>query len=212
MKIRGETDCKVRFLFESFGNCIFSVTKNFELIKKFELREIWGYRHPAVMNIGAARKKSITSFTNKQTLVILELFREFGELRKKLKRGIPPQDRIREYESLQNSRRHFKFNDNFLMSTDTTDEAFLYSYIASAIKNPSSVLRETVLSDFSTINDGILKFANTSFLDISANVMIEVVASSHLQDELDMVLFDKTDGNSLVMEIKDGLIGGDAID
>lgn len=207
MFVEGETDCKVRFLFESFDNKVYSITDNYGLIKKFESKEIWGYRHPAVMNIGAARKKSVTSFTNKQTLLLLDMIQKFGKLRYKLKTTIPAQKRVGYYTSLSKSKRSFKLDDDFLLSANTNDEAFLYGYILRAIKTPTSLMHREVISDFSAINDGMIKGAiNKGFTAMTANAMMEVIISPHLQDELDVVLLDSDDQNMLFFEVKEGAI------
>jgi len=202
---KGNVDCKVRLLFGSFDNKVFSINNNFELIKKFESKEIWGYRHPAVMNIGAARKKSITSFTYKQTLTILDLLKDFGTLRYELTKDIPTKKRIEFYNSLSESgtKKHFVLDDKFLCTADTNDEAFLYAYILRGLKVPKSVLHNDTINDFCSINDSMLK---TSCRDFSVNAMMEAIISPHLQDELDIILFDKNDCNALFMEIKEGPI------
>lgn len=205
MKVRGEADCKVRFLFKKTTQEIFSIADNYELIKKYETKDIWGYRHPAVMNIGAARKKSVTSFTNKQTLLILSLIREFGEKRLMLSDEIPLSQRITYYTSLPRDNYHFQLDDDFLLSADTVDEAFFYAYILRGLKNPSSKLHGTLMTDFSQINDEkLFSSCGKSFKDLAVNVMMETIISPHLQEELDIVLMDKEDSNLILLEVKAG--------
>jgi len=176
MTVGIDSDCKARFLFETIIPEIYSIANNFELIKKYETKEIWGYRHPAVMNIGAARKKSITSFTVKQTITILELLRDFGEIRQILSHKLPHQKHLDFFKTLK-----YKFNDNFIMSADVNDEAVLYSYLLQGLCNPLSAIRSTLVSDFEQINKGIL---NGTFASISENSMLEIIVSPHLQDEM----------------------------
>lgn len=198
MKVYGEADCKVRFLFESFDNKVYSISDNFELVKKFETKQIWGYRHPAVMNIGSARKKSITSFTQEQTLVLLNLFQNVGVLRHKLKNNIPIKKRIDYYKQLKNNKRQFKLNDAFYNSTTSIDEAFIYAYMLNAIKNKNSIYHKRTIRDFVTINKNI----GIDFKKLLNNALLEIVVTNHLQDELDLVFTDKRDTTLLIMEVK----------
>ena len=50
-----------------------------------------------------------------------------------------------------------------------------------------------------------------SFSDFTVNAMMEVIISPHLQDELDIVLFDKDDSNMFFMEMKEGPIDQSAV-
>src|SRR5699024_27092 len=100
IKVNDITDCKVRFLFEPLTEKVYSIRNNYELIKKFEAKDIWGYRHPSVMNIGAARKKSVTSYTKKQTLVILDLMTKFGAVRHTVNKSIPLEKHVKYYNNL----------------------------------------------------------------------------------------------------------------
>jgi len=207
MKVKGEADCKVRFLFRKTTRDVFSIADNYELIKRYETKDIWGYRHPAVMNIGAARKKSVTSFTCKQTLLILSLIREFGEVRFTPPGKIPSTERIDYYHSLSHDDYHFPLNDDFLLSTNTTDEAFLYAYILRGLRTPSSKLHNEVMKGFSLINDEMLTAScNKHFSDLAVNVMMETIISPHLQEELDIVLMDKEDSAILLFEVKADLV------
>jgi len=207
MKIKGETDCKSRFLFENMDNEVYSIADNFELIKKFETKDIWGYRHPAVMNIGAARKKSITSFTNLQTLVILNLFENFGKSRYTLREKEPPIERMKYFKSLPNNENHFKINDTFIGNHFYNDEAYIYTYILNAIKRPNSIFRKNALNDFQAINKAI----NLNFKLLMHNALLEIVVTNHLQDELDIVFTDTDDETILILEIKSVPIRQDAV-
>ena len=207
MKVKGEADCKVRFLFAGTTNTVFSIADNYELIKRYETKDIWGYRHPAVMNIGAARKKSVTSFTSKQTLTILALIREFGRPRMALSHAIPAQSRVEYYHSLPGDRRHYRLDDGFLLAESTGDEAFLYAYILRGLKNPASALHATLMTDLAAVNDPMLKrYCGKTFRELAANVMTETIISPHLQEELDIVLMDQHDAHMMFMEIKTGHI------
>jgi hypothetical protein len=207
MKINGDIDCKARFLFESFDNKVYSISDNFELIKRFETKEIWGYRHPAVMNIGAARKKSITSFTNSQTLVILELFENYGVLRHHLRNKIPLKSRIEYFIKLPNNERHCEINDKFISKDYYNDEAYIYAYILNAIKRSNSLYHKIALRDFQKINETI----NLDFKKLIHNALLEIVVTNHLQDELDIVFTDKNDSTILILEIKSVPIKADAV-
>ena len=207
IKIDGNADCKVRFLFTKTTREVFSIADKYELIKKYETKEIWGYRHPAVMNIGAARKKSVTSFTNKQTLLILSLIKQFGESRLNLDGKVPSADRIKYYNALPNDEAHFSLDDDFLLKATTDDEAFLYAYIIRGLRTPASTLNAEVVRDFSLINDEMLTSScGKNFRDLAANVMMETIISPHLQEEMDIVLTDIEDSNLLFFEVKTGSI------
>ena len=202
-------DCKVRFLFEKFddNNSCKSLSDNFELIKKYEAKEIWGYRHPSVMNIGAARKKSVTSFTAKQTLLLLDLINDFGKDRYEIETTIPLVKHI-DYYSSGNKDRKYNLDDKFLLSSTTMDEAYLYAYIMCGFKNHNSNISYPLIKDFTKINTEILPI---TFQQISVNVMMEVIVSPNLQDELDIVLMDKDDSYILFLEIKSGIIDQSSI-
>jgi len=206
MVIKGEKDCKVRFLFAKFEDEVYSIANNYELIKRYEFREIWGYRHPAVMNIGAARKKSVAAFSNKQTLIFLDLMEEYGVLRHELEENVPSEERIEQYINMEQEQYQFKINGDFLAENYADDEAYLYSYFISALKNHhnyhSSLLRE----DFSSINDEMLRQYDTSFGKLESNILMEVIITTHLQDELDIVLTDIEDKNILLFEFKTGTL------
>lgn len=204
MDIKGETDCKVRFLFNKFENDIYSISDNYELIKQYELRKIWGYRHPAVMNIGAARKKSVSAFTNKQTLIFLDLFEEFGIIREVLTEKIPSKERIEYYENIKQNDFKFKINSDFLAENFTKDEACLYSYFISGLKNLDNYHSADLLNDFAEINNSIFLNSEIEFSDLLNNIMLEVIITSHLQDELDVVISDSDDENILFFEFKVG--------
>lgn len=207
MKINNKTDCKVRFLFNAITSKCNSISDNYELIKKFESKEIWGYRHPAVMNIGAARKKSVTSFTNKQTLLLIELLELFGEYRFDVNNDIPLSKHRNHFSSL-NSDTSFRLDDSFLLNSTTNDEAFLYSYLLRGLKCPNSKVSSRLVRDFEKINSNII---DIPFTKISSNAMLETIISPHLQDELDLVLMDEDDSRMLLLEIKNGIINEDAM-
>ncbi len=203
MSVKGDSDCSARFLFTSFGKKVFSINDNFELIKKFESREIWGYRHPAVMNIGAARKKSITSFTNFQAKVLMELFEKYGVERTSIKSKIPAEDRIKYYKKLKTDYGHFHLDDSFLRNNYSNDEAYLYCYLLRALKFNKSGYRKDLIKDMGLINDAMLKkLCKTSFQKMTSNILLETIITNHLQDELDIVLTNNNDNAVLICEIK----------
>jgi hypothetical protein len=206
MKINGETDCRTRFLFEKLTDDVSYVSENYELVKRLETKELWGFRHPAVMNIGAARKKSIVTLSHKQTLVMLNLLDAAGKKAGPAISGIPPHQRVSYYNSLTGSP-GFRVDEAFLLtqSTRTQDEAFMYAYLAYALRHPNSSIHGEVVSDLAAVNEEVLAAAGVkTFEDMTANVLMEVVVSTHLQEELDMVLLDKDENILLLFEIKRG--------
>lgn len=211
MRINDETDCKVRFLFSKFENEVCSIADKFEVIKKFEFRDLWGYRHPSVMNIGSARKKSVTAFTNKQTLVFLELLEKCGVVREYLNEEIPVIERIKYFNEIKPTDYLFRINSDFLASNFSEDEAYLYSYFISALKNKINYYSSDVLKDFSIINNELLNSGKLEFKELF-NVMLEVIVTTHLQDELDVILTDKEDRAILAMEFKVGILNQKDID
>jgi hypothetical protein len=213
MRIKGKTDCQSRFLFTNIFDEVYSISDKYEFIKKYETKEIWGYRHPAVMNIGAARKKSITSMTTKQTLAILDLFEKYGTTRSKVTNKIPAVARVKYISSLKDDPNHYIVNDDSLLRYKTKDEAALYAYIIYGLKNPGSRFHTNLIKDFSTINKGILKSTPTkSFKSLARNIMQEVIISPHLQDELDIVFQDSNDKVLLFLEIKSGNVDQDTVE
>lgn len=207
MKIKGATDCKVRFLFSNMINEYKSISDNYEIIKKFESKQIWGYRHPSVMNIGAARKKSVTSFTNKQTILLLDLLETIGVTRGTINSPTPLNKNVLHYNSLNNIDA-YQLDDYLLTSSNTSDEAFLYSYILRGVKTTSSIISKQLMQEFTKINSNLL---DISFEEISVNAMLEVIISPHLQEELDIVLMNKDDSRMLILEIKSGIVDQIAI-
>lgn len=204
MDIKGETDCKVRFLFSKFENDVYSIADNYQLIQRYESREIWGYRHPAVMNIGAARKKSVAAFTNKQTLIFLDLFEQFGVKREILTETIPNQERINYYDNIEQNKFNFKINGDFLAANYAKDEAYLYSYFISGLKNSNNNHSTELINDFTLINNPIFIRTGIKFSNLLNNIMLEVIITTHLQDELDVVMTDEADENILFFEFKVG--------
>lgn len=208
--IKEDVDCKVRFLFSDIERTVYSIKDNYEIIKRYESKDLWGYRHPAVMNIGAARKKSITSFTNRQAKILLDVMEKYGEKRLVLHKPIPIKDRASHYINLKSDNNHFKLDDNFLIKYYSLDEAYLYCYFLRAIKYPDSIFRKNLFCDMSKINDNILK-PTCIYEDLTKNALLETIISSHLQDELDIVLTNKDDEIMLINELKTDIISSDAL-
>jgi len=104
-----ENDCPMRFLFKRITAKVYTISDNFKLIEKYENKLVWGYRHPAVMNIGAARKKSISSFTIKSTVEILKLLR--NECHQSYPLNIPSQIALDNYK---NNTSIMKFSEAYL--------------------------------------------------------------------------------------------------
>ena len=153
------------------------------------------------MNIGAARK-SLLRHIPKQTLVILDLMTKFGAVRHTANKSIPLEKHVKYYNNLTGNE-SFRFDDEFLMDSNTNDEAYLYSYILRGLKTQYSSISQNLVEDFDLINQNILGF---SFLELTNNALLEAIISPHLQDELDIVLTDATDSTMLLMEIKNNHI------
>lgn len=206
-----DTDCPARLLIENVLPNIYSINDKYGLIKKYESKQIWGYRHPAVMNIGAARKKSITSFSTKQTILLLNMLENCNHIVRNMPTQVPTADSIRHYEQL--SKDHI--NEQFLLHKISVlahkgviDEALLYAYVVQGLCNKKCSYRERLIQDFSIINENrTIK----QFVEICHNTMLEVIVSPHLQDELDILLQDADETIMLFWEFKVGAITDDAI-
>jgi len=205
---RDRTYCNSRFLFTNTENKYYSIADNYEVVKKYESKEIWGYRHPAVMNIGSARKKSITSFTYKQAMTMLRLFEDFGVERGAINDQIPNQSIRDYYDELIQSDTGFHVNEEYLLgNVNSNDEAYLYCYLIHCLKNRESEISRSMLNRFSEINNPMYEeHGYVCFEEASHNVLLEAIISPHLQDELDIVITDENDGGLTYFEIKAGLI------
>lgn len=210
---RDRTYCNSRFLFTNTENKYYSIADNYEVVKKYESKEIWGYRHPAVMNIGAARKKSITSFTYKQAMTMLRLFEDFGVERGAINDQIPNQSIRDYYDELIQSDTGFHVNEEYLLgNVNSNDEAYLYCYLLHCLKNRESEISRSMINDISSILNPMYHTNGYVQFDLaSSNVLLEAIISPHLQDELDIVLTDENDVGMTYFEIKSGLIDEKAI-
>lgn len=204
-----DTDCPMRFLFKRLTSKVYSIPKDdMKLIEKYENKKIWGYRHPAVMNIGAARKKSVSSFTAESTLEILELMR--NPIAHEHPHNIPSKIALNNYSTNPNIKKldeSYLINSEFFSrSGEVKDEAYLYAYLLSAFcANKGTTISAQAINDFKTIN------SNIPFDDFLANSMLEVILSPHLQDEMDIVLQTRDESSMLFIEAKRGIIEEKAI-
>lgn len=206
-----------RFLFErltrgpisipnDLRNKTYKKNNNLEIIKALSETEpnkprLWGFRHPAVMNIGAARKSSIVAISNTQVKFLL------GLLSKGVKRhtAAVPQ-RLHQYDPNALPSDCVLLDDEFISEHFSTYvkpyqmkveyEAELYAYIIGAIKNPRSSHHQRIIDDFKKIN------ADLPFDEITENVILETVITPHIQEEIDILLCDSDEKNFLIMEIK----------
>jgi hypothetical protein len=217
------TRCAARFLFRPIEQAYYSISDNYELIKKFETKRVWGLRHPSVMNIGAAQKKSIAAITRNQVLELMGLLysEKHGAKRGGLRLGdIPKHEIVNYYEKIAGSSKDnaFLLNDSYLEETVSKclnfvyDEAILYCYILRGLKVPGSKFRSDLISDFEEVNKEILESrCGISFGDLSANVVLELVPSPHLQETVDIMLCDQRERVILLMEIKKEEITQEAV-
>ena len=185
---------------------MYSIDEPFELIKAYENKSIWGYRHPAVMNIGAARKKSITTFTNKQTLDLLKIFKSHSVSRKlfKSKSTIPSKGCVKLFNGLSKSTTSKKaiIDDSYISDNYVNLESWMYAYILNAFVNKNSTFNKKFLSDFDEICKPVLSTSNTKFSDLFTDVMLETIISPHLQDEIDILFLSGNNEEMLVLEVK----------
>lgn len=214
-----------RFLFESLTSFPVSIpndlrnktyqrNNNLEIIKAlFETDptkpRLWGFRHPAVMNIGAARKSSIKAISHNQLLFLLKLLLATG-----VERKTKPVFADKKYNPLQLPEGCIMLDENFIadrLLKDRTafsfeNEAEIYAYVIGALRNKHSRFHKELCEDFSNINAG-LPFARTS-----ENVLLEVVITPHIQEEIDILLCDSEERNFLIMEIKNNQLGREDIE
>lgn len=206
-----------RFLFEcltrnpisipnDLRNKTYRKNNNLEIIKALSETDpnkprLWGFRHPAVMNIGAARKSSIVAISNTQVKFLL------GLLAKGVERPtVAVPQRLRQYDPNVLPSDCVLLDDKFISAhfsryvksyqTKVEYEAELYAYIIGAIKNPRSSFHQRIVDDFKKIN------ADLPFDEITENVILETVITAHIQEEIDILLCDSDEKNFLIMEIK----------
>jgi len=166
---------------------------------------LWGFRHPAVMNIGAARKSSIVSISNTQLLFFLNLMYNLGVVRptattprspKCHLQNLPEGVTILDDAFLSDTfRRHIRKGKKLVNL-----ESILYAYFTGAIKNPKSVYHEKLIRELAEINPQL------PFPDIAQNVMVGMIPSLHIQEEIDVLLCDSAEKNFLIFEMKNGPI------
>lgn len=199
-------ECRARLLFSPLCDKMYSIDEPFELIKAYENKSIWGYRHPAVMNIGAARKKSITTFTHKQTLDLLKIFKSHSVSRKlfKSKSTIPSKGCVKLFNGLSKSTTSKKaiVDDSYISDNYVNLESWMYAYILNAFVNKNSTFNNKFLADFDEICKPILSTLNTKFSDLFTDVMLETIISPHLQDEIDILFLSSNNEEMLVLEVK----------
>ncbi len=188
---------------------------NIEIIKSLsetdpDKPKLWGFRNPPVMNIGAARKSSIVAISNKQTKLFLEM------LSSGVERPTPSISTNLKTYDLSNPPSNFHLlNHEFLARTfykyiasssrrqrrskaKKGVEAELYAYIIGSLKNPSSPFHKKILDDFTKVNDDL----NIPFEEIAKNVILETILTTHIQEEIDILLCDQDEKNFLILEVK----------
>ncbi len=214
-----------RFLFESLTSSPVSIpndlrnktyqrNNNLEIIKALSETDpakprLWGFRHPAVMNIGAARKSSIKAISHNQLVFLLGLLLSTGVERKT--KSNPGDNK---YDPFHLPEGCLLLDDKFVAdrllrgktALDFENEAEIYAYIIGALRNHSSCFHKELYKDFSKIN------ADLPFDRISENVLLEVVITPHIQEEIDILLCDSEERNFLIMEIKNNRLGREDIE
>jgi len=222
--IKNENRGRSRFLFEKANSEIRSITNNYKLIEKFENRKIWGFRHPTVMNIGAARKKSIAALTTKQTIELLDiLFDPDYSTSRDFSIGDIPSTDVKNYYKNKVHKNYsddctFPLTERYIKHVIKSSknppcwEHKIYPYLIRGFKRRRSVLSSDLLKDFEKINGELLSEYGIKFNDISKNVVQEAIASTHLQEEMEILLSDPSENNLMILEIKRGDIIQDSID
>jgi hypothetical protein len=157
------------------------------------------------MNIGAARKSSIVSISNSQLKFLLKLLYETG-----IEQHMGIGQNIKKYDINNMPQRAKILNDAFLSKilkpyidtgeTQVKLESILYAYFTGALKNPKSVFHEKIIRDLEAINPQV------KFPEISQNVMLDMIPSLHIQEEIDILLCDSDEKNFLIFEMKNGPI------
>lgn len=216
-----------RFLFEcltrnpisipnDLRNKTYRKNNNLEIIKALSETDpnkprLWGFRHPAVMNIGAARKSSIVAISNSQVKFLL------GLLAKGVERptAAVPQ-RPRQYDPNALPSDCTLLDDEFMSGhfaryikarqIKVEHEAELYAYIIGALKNPRSSLHQWIIEDFKKVN------ADLPFDEVAGNVILEMVITPHIQEEVDVLLCDSDEKNFLIMEIKNDVLDAEDVE
>lgn len=216
---QGKQYLPFRFLFSSLTknpvsipndlrNKTYKKNNNLEIIKALSETDpkkprLWGFRHPSVMNIGAARKSSIVAISNKQVRFLLELL-----LRGEERQNEASTQTYSKYDPTALPSGCTLLDTNFLTkhfsesSREVSYEAELYAYIIHSIKNPRSPLHRDIMEDFNEINRDM----NLSFNEIAKNVILEVVLTPHIQEEIDILLCDHDEENFLILEIKNDMV------
>lgn len=202
-----------RFIFQPLVRNPISIPNDFgknslEIIKALsetnpENPRLWGFRHPAVMNIGAARKKSIAAISNKQVKLLLEMLSngvvrptpsDTQSLNSYNISQLPSNCVLLDYEFLASH--FFKYIAKSRITVDF--EAELYAYIIGSLKNPRSPFHKKILDDFTDINDEL----SIPFEMIAKNVIVEAILTTHIQEEIDILLCDQAEKNFLIFEVK----------
>jgi len=216
-----------RFLFEcltrnpvsipnDLRNKTYRRNNNLEIIKALSEIDpnkprLWGFRHPSVMNIGAARKSSIVAISNSQVKFLLGLLSNGVE-----RPTAAVAQRLRQYDPHALPSDSVLLDDEFLSGhfaryiktgqIKVEHEAELYAYIIGALKNPRSPLHQRIIDDFKEIN------ADFPFDEVAENVTLEAVITPHIQEEVDILLCDSNEKNFLIMEIKNDKLNAEDVE
>jgi hypothetical protein len=217
-----------RFLFNSFTknpisipndlrNQKYNKNNNLEIIKALSETDpekdcLWGFRHPAVMNIGAARKSSIVDISNKQLKFLLRLIKEKG-----IERSVVTKPLITTpYDEENMPKDAIMLNDQYLSDwfakhvgrdeRQVTLEAELYAYFIAALKNPKSIFHEKIVQELSNVNP------NLHIDELRQNIILGMLPTLHIQEEIDILLCDSAERNFLIFEMKSGQIAPEDIE
>jgi len=216
-----------RFLFErltrnpisipnDLRNKTYKKNNNMEVIKALSETDpnkprLWGFRHPSVMNIGAARKSSIVAISNSQVKFLLGLLSN-GVERPTI---AAPQGPL-QYNPNALPSDCVLLDDEFISGHFSTyietnqikveHEAELYAYIIGALKNPRSSFHQRIIDDFKKIN------ADLPFDEITENVILEMVITPHIQEEVDILLCDSDEKNFLILEVKNDILNPEDVE
>ena len=174
---------------------------------------LWGFRHPAVMNIGAARKKSIVAISNKQLEFLLQL------LEKECARSISADtSHLSPYTPSQLPTDCVKFNGKFMIEHFARYpskkrkfpefEAELYAYLLCGLRNPNCDFHRALIRDLKAINSD----SSIEFSKISSNAILETVVTPHIQEEIDILLCDQEENNFLILELKNKPISSEDVE
>jgi hypothetical protein len=215
-----------RFLFERLTSSPVSIpndlrnktdrkNNNLEIIKALSETDpdkprLWGFRHPAVMNIGAARKSSIKAISHNQLVFFLHILLSTAAERQTnpalVGKRYDPNNLPKDCVLLDDKFIADRLVEHGIAARSFENEAEIYAYIIGALRNPHSRFHSKLCEDFCKIN------ADLPFDRISENVLLEVVITPHIQEEIDILLCDSKEQNFLIMEVKNDELNAEDIE